>query len=198
MNTRLLSLALACTTLLAHSLRAAEPESGSVNPGGPVAPWDGKFTGTAIGTGTVVVDTFILTVQSGDYTNKVVKVKVSWTLPSSDYDLAIFKRLSDGSNGPQMSSSGSGIPLTEEIASIDPNATGPGVYNIDVIYFANTPDPVVDPPRGEVTVVDIGPPRAATYLKGGMTFSPNSTCKGATSIKAGEPSSRIDVFGNYY
>lgn len=36
------------------------------------------------------------------------------------------------------------------------------------------------------------------YIKGGITFAPNSTVKAATAGRDGEPSSRIDVFGNYY
>lgn len=183
--------------LAGRSAFAANPESGSVAPTGPVLPFTGTFVGTTIGTG-VVEDRFKLTVLPGNYTNKVVKVRVHWMVPANDYDLGIFKRLGDGSDGPQVGSSGSGSPLSEEIASIDPNATGTGEYNIVIPYFANTPG--VDQPQGEVSVVDIGPPRTATYIKTGhgITFAPNSPVKAGTTIKDGEPSSRLDRFGNYY
>lgn len=104
---------------------AATPANGTITPTGPTI----NFVGTAVGTG-VVEDIFVLTVAPGDYTNKLVKVRVSWTSPSNDYDLALFKRNTDGTNGPQVGGSGSGIPLTEEIASINPSRVGPGDYNI--------------------------------------------------------------------
>ncbi|HJT81970.1 MAG TPA: hypothetical protein VJ719_12295 [Chthoniobacterales bacterium] len=167
---------------------AANPATGSIGPNDPPI----NYNGTAIGTGTVVDDVFVLDVLPGDWTNKLVKVRVSWTSPSNDYDLGIAKQ----SDGAPAGSSGSGFPTTEEIASINPSALGTGKYEIVVNYFANTPG--VDQPHGEISVVDIGPPRAANYVHGGITFAPNTPVKASTSAQDGEPSSRLDVFGNYY
>lgn len=167
---------------------AANPATGSIAPNSPPINYDG----TAIGTGTVVDDIFELDVLPGDWTNKLVKVRISWISPANDYDLGIAKQ----SDGAPAGSSGSGIPMTEEIASINPGALGTGKYEIVVNYFANVPG--VDQPHGEISVVDVGPPRAATYVHGGITFSPNTPVKASTSAQDGEPSSRLDIFGNYY
>lgn len=193
MNTNLIrhSSALFCLAALIlapFKADAANPASGAMSPTSPPINYDG----TAIGTGTVVDDVFELDVLAGDWTNKIIKVHISWTVPTNDYDLGIAK-VSDGAPA---GSSGSGIPLTEEIASINPSALGTGKYNIVVNYFANTPG--ADQPHGEISVIDLGPGRVATYVNGEMTFAQNSTVKANTSAQDGEPSSRVDIFGNYY
>ncbi|HEX8077542.1 MAG TPA: hypothetical protein VF511_06985 [Chthoniobacterales bacterium] len=175
----------------APALRASNPASGTIGPSGPTL----TFDGTTVGTG-VVSDSYRLTVQPGDYGNKIVKVKVSWMDPTNDYDLAVFKRLPNGDDGSEIAGSGAGIPINKEIVSIDPNGHGPGEYNIVINYFANTPG--VDQPHGEISLVDIGPPRPANYVKGGITFSPNTNVHPGTAGMVVEPSSRVDPFGNYY
>jgi subtilisin-like proprotein convertase family protein len=42
------------------------------------------------------------------------------------------------------------------------------------------------------------PPGTATYVKGGMTFSPNYALRASTASRDGEPSLRVDKFGNAY
>jgi hypothetical protein len=42
------------------------------------------------------------------------------------------------------------------------------------------------------------PPGSATYVKGGMTFSPNYALRAPVASRDGEPSLRVDRFGNAY
>src|SRR5207253_6192473 len=109
---------------------AANPPDGTVDPSTatPVQ-WDG----TAIGTGgtdeTTAVegvnrDTFILHVTAGDYTGKVISVKIQWTSGSNDYDLYVHKRNADGSDGDLIGSSANGAPTTSESTVINPATAG--------------------------------------------------------------------------
>src|SRR6266850_3836764 len=181
---------------------AANPPDGTVDPSTatPVE-WDG----TAIGTGgtdeTTAIegvnrDTFILHVATGNYTGKTIAVKIQWTSGTNDYDLYIHKRNADGSDGDLVSSSGGGVPSTSESTVIDPNSDGSGDFNVIAVYFANTPG--VDQPHGTITVETAQVQRTANYRSGGMTFAPNSTAKAQTATRDGEPSSRVDLLGNYY
>jgi hypothetical protein len=181
---------------------AANPPAGTVDPSttSPV-----EWNGTAIGTGgtdeTTAIegvnrDTFILHVTAGTYTGKTIAVKIEWTSGSNDYDLYIHKRNADGSDGDLVSSSGSGVPSTHESTVIDPNSDGTGDFNVIAVYFVNTPG--VDQPHGTITLETAQVQRTATYRSGGMTFAPNSTAKAQTATRDGEPSSRVDLLGNYY
>lgn len=183
-------------------LRAASPTDGTVTPTTVTAV---TWSGTAIGTGgtdeTTAIegvnrDTFILHVSAGDYTGKTIAVKISWTSGSNDYDLYIHKRNADGSDGDLVSSSGGGVPGTSESTVINPTTAGTGDFNVIAVYFTNTPG--VDQPQGSITVETAQTVRTATYLSGGMTFAPNSPLKAQTAASDGEPSSRVDPFGNYY
>jgi len=183
-------------------LRAANPTEGTVTPTTATAV---TWSGTAIGTGatdeTTAIegtnrDTFILHVSAGDYTGKTIAVKISWTSGSNDYDLYIHKRNADGSDGDLVSNSGGGVPGTSESTVINPTTAGTGDFNIIAVYFTNTPG--ADQPQGTITVEAAPPVRTATYLSGGMTFAPNSPVKAQTAGSDGEPSSRIDLLGNYY
>ena len=190
------------TLLLPSLLRAANPTEGTVDPINTTSvSWDG----TAIGTGgtdeTTAIeginrDTFVLHVAPGTYTGKVISVKIEWTSGSNDYDLYIHQRNPDGSDGDFVQSSGGGVPGTSESTAFDPNIWGTGDYNVIAVYFANTPG--ADQPHGTATVSDAQTTRTATYLSGGMTFAPNSPVKAQTASSDGEPSSRVDLDGNYY
>src|SRR6185437_2008104 len=114
-----------------QSLHAASPAEGTVNPGTTTAL---TWSGTAIGTGgtdeTTAVegvnrDTFVLHIAAGDYTGKVVAVKIAWTSGSNDYDLYIHKRNADGSDGDLVNSSGGGPPGTSE-STVIPVSDAPG------------------------------------------------------------------------
>lgn len=182
--------------------KAASPPEGTVN---PFTTTPVTWSGTAIGTGGtdessaiegVNRDTFILHVAAGDYTGKVIAVKIEWTSGSNDYDLYIHKRNSDGSDGELVSNSGGGVPGTSESTVINPVTAGTGDFNVIAVYFANTPG--ADQPQGTITVETAQSNRTATYITGGMTFAPNSTVKAQTARADGEPSSRVDPNGNYY
>jgi hypothetical protein len=98
-------------------------------------------------------DTLTLNVGGtvADWAGKVVRVKIEWNLPVTDYDLYIHK----GSNsGPLVASSGRGITsptdlLTIEDTTIDPSASGTGLYTIRAVYYAAT---TLDQYRGSAAV----------------------------------------------
>jgi PKD repeat protein/subtilisin-like proprotein convertase family protein len=73
-------------------------------------------------------------------------------------------------------------------AGVDSTATSGDnpMYTVRQMDSACTP---VNPPP---------PPGAATYVKGGMQFSPNFALRAAAASRDGEPSLRVDKFGNAY
>lgn len=187
--------------LAASTVRATTPASGVLTPATTTL----TFVGTAPGTGAdseadgiegVNKDTYVLTVAPGSYSSKLVSVAITWTVPANDRDLYVFHRNADGSNGAQVTYSAGGAPQTGEAATFDPNITGPGDYNVEIVYFASTP--AADQPNGTISVINGPVVRSAIYVPGGMTFSPNSPCKTPTALADTEPSSRIDEKGNTY
>ena len=148
----LLSVLLAPLTLV----QAAAPASGSVNPTvGSAANWNGTATGGVSPEGEttcldgVNCDTYTLNVAGApaDWAGKLIKVKISWALPTSDYDFYIHK---DSVTGPLTDSSGESPPVISESAEIDPSVTGTGVYVVRVVYFAASG--TADQYRGAATV----------------------------------------------
>ncbi len=95
-------------------------------------------------------DTFVLHVAPGDYTGKIIAVKIAWTLGSNDYDLYIHERNLDGSDGDLVSSSAGGAPSTSENTVINTATAGTGDFNVITVYFTNTPG--ADQPHGTATV----------------------------------------------
>ena len=198
---RLLILTIIILLTVAASLSAAVPPSGTVSPTGSYVTW----SGSAVGTGSadestcaegVNCDTFTLNVSGvpADWTGKQVAVKIEWIVPANDYDLYIHY----GTNsGPEVARSAGGAPQTSEQTAIDPSTTGTGVYSVHIVYFAVV-TPNADQYHGTATPQNKPAPRTATYLKGGMTFSPNVTVKAPVASRDGEPSSRTDKFGNHY
>ena len=178
--------------------QAAAPTAGSIGASGPTIAWTGSAVATGAANETVCqegvnCDTFTLNVLPGDYTNKLISVKIEWTVPANDYDLYIHK---DSNSGPIVGSSAGGAPQTSEAASIDPSATGTGVYTVHVLYFAGAT--AADQYRGTASIASKSVSRTATYVKGGMTFSSNVTVKAPSASADGEPSSRTDYQGNHY
>jgi hypothetical protein len=145
---------------------AASPTSVTLS---PTATAPVTWAGTAIGGGALnaapvvgsetlcreglTCDTFTLNVggTAAAWAGKRVRVKMEWNLPVTDYDLYIHK----GSNsGPIVASSGNGItalggPLTTEETTIDPSASGTGVYTVHAVYYVAT---TVDQYRGSAVV----------------------------------------------
>lgn len=137
-------------------VRASNPSSGTLNPTvGSSLTWNGTAPGGASPEGEttclegVNCDTFTLTVSGvpSDWSGKIIKVQIGWTLPASDYDFYIHK---DSVAGPEVNRSGESPPVISESAEIEPSLTGTGVYAVRVVYFAATG--AADQYRGTATV----------------------------------------------
>jgi hypothetical protein len=196
------------------AVKAANPASGTIAATGPVPPFTGTWAGTATGTGSangeatcvegVNCDTFRLTVAPGDYTGKIIAVKIQWTVAANDYDLYIHKCPTPASTNAQCNAGatvgqdGQGAPQTQENAAIDPGSTGVGDYTVHVVYFATSG--ATDQYQGSATITAkaAAATRTGDYVSGGITFSPNVTVKAPVASRDGEPSSRTDALGNFY
>ncbi|HKP46899.1 MAG TPA: Calx-beta domain-containing protein [Pyrinomonadaceae bacterium] len=208
----LLASAIVISSLLPRGAVAANPPSGAIGPTGPVPTFTGSWTGTATSTGAnaheadctegVNCDTFRLTVVPGDYTGKIIAAKLQWTAPANDYDIYIHKcptlvSTNDQCNAtPPIGQSTGGAPATEENSAIDPANTGPGDYTIRTVYSAVTP--LVDQYHGSVALQAKTQAPTATYISGGLTFSPSVTARAPVAPRDGEPSNRTDKPGNFY
>ena len=98
-------------------------------------------------------DTFTLTVAGNpsDWSGKLIRIKIEWMLPVTDYDLYIHK---DSNSGPLAGSSGRGAtsptePLTWEDTTIDPSVQGTGVYTVHAVYYLAT---AADQYHGSATI----------------------------------------------
>lgn len=98
-------------------------------------------------------DTFTLNVggTAADWSNKLIRIKIEWMLPATDYDLYIHK---DSNSGPVVASSGRGAtsptePLTWEDTTIDPSVQGTGVYTVHAVYYVAT---ALDQYHGSATI----------------------------------------------
>lgn len=146
--------------------RASSPAAGTIN-ANATAPLTWTGTGVAggalnapVGVGAedlcqegLNCDTFTLTVggTAADWSGKLIRVKIEWMLPVTDYDLYIHKDLN---TGPVVGSSGRGAtsptdPLTWEDTTIDPAVTGAGVYTIHAVYYIAT---AADQYHGSATI----------------------------------------------
>ena len=139
-------------------LKAANPAGGSITPTvGATVNWTGTAPGGASPDGEATCvdgtncDTFTLTVAGSpaDWSGKIIKVDIGWTLPASDYDFYIHK---DTVTGPETNSSGGSPPAVSESATIDPSISGTGVYVVHVVYFAASG--VADQYSGTATVAN--------------------------------------------
>lgn len=183
---------------------AASPTSTTLH---PTATSPVTWNGTAIGGGALnaapvigsetlcrdglTCDTFTLNLggTAAAWAGKVVRVKIEWNLPVTDYDLYIHK----GSNsGPLVASSGRGITsptdvLTAEDTTIDPAASGTGVYTVRAVYYAAT---TVDQYRGSAAV-EVKPVAPPTATPTPSTATPpsymNYTPPSGVGESAGEP-----------
>src|SRR6267142_621421 len=191
---------LALCAMPGGTARAASPSSGTVSPTGPALAWGGTASGTASANEATCVegvscDTFTLTVSGtpADYAGKVVAIRIQWSNSANDYDLYIHK---DSNSGPLVGVSADGAPQTSEASAIDPAATGTGVYTVHVVYFAVTP--LADQYQGSASVQAKPVARTATYVQGGISFSPSVRLKAPVARRDGEPSNRTDPAGNSY
>ena len=189
---------------------AASPVSTTL---GPMTTAHITWTGTAIGGGALnaapvigsetlcreglTCDTFTLRVvgTAADWAGKVVRVKIEWNLPVTDYDLYIHK----GSNsGPLVASSGNGItspagPLTTEETTIDPSASGTGIYTVRAVYYAAT---TLDQYRGSATV-ELKPVAPPTATPSPSTAPPPSYHSYAAPAGVGEGAGEPTIGANW-
>ena len=183
------------------AVRAAVPSAGTIGPAGPTLAWTGSAVGgSSAGEASCVeginCDTFTLTVSGNpaDYANTLIAIKIQWTIPANDYDLYVHK---ESNAGPVVATGeNGGAPGTSDGTTIDPAATGTGLYTVHVVYFSVTP--VVDEYQGTASVENKPTGRNANYLKTGIAFSPNVMVRAPVAARDGEPSSRTDKFGNHY
>jgi len=130
-------------------------------------------------------ETFTLTVGAANATD-IVKIGISWVNPANDFDLHVFD-----SNGAQIASSAGGAPGSTEQVTIPAAA---GTYSVKVLFYTVAADNY----KGTATLVSGPSARTATYVSGGITFSPNVTVKAPVAARDGEPSNRTDKQGNAY
>ena len=154
------------------------------------------------------LDVFTLTVvgSEADFAGRNILVGIEWTLPSQDYDLVIRKEdngvpgyQNSGANADTIvNTSGNGPPATREetgIPAAQLDVTGTTVFYVVGVYFAASG---ADQYAGSASAVLTPGGRTATYQPANITFSPNTRVKAPAAARDGEPSSRIDQFGNYY
>src|SRR5438874_13281944 len=185
----------------ALKVSAASPASGTIAATGPVVPFTGTWTGNAAGgsspngESTCVegtnCDTFRLTVAPGDYTGKQIALKIQWTVAANDYDLYIHKCPTQSSTvaqcnatAPVAQGQNGGAPGTFEAGALDPGGVVAAAtdYTIHAIYFSVAPDQY----QGSATLESKSTAtRAATYVTGGINFSPNVAVKAPVASRDG-------------
>ena len=175
--------------------QAAAPSAGGLDSTvGASVTWNGTAPGGASPEGEttcvegVNCDTYTLTLSGTpeEWQGKKVNVKISWTLPASDYDFYIHK----GSvTGPEVDRSGEAPPVVSESAEIDPSSTGTGVYAVRVVYWAASG--AADQYRGTATVESKAPAGAEPTPPPVSTAQPptyqNHTPPATLGQRAGEP-----------
>ena len=187
------------SALLAALSFAANPAEGTITPSSPPITWQGTGTGVppaAGGPGDCDdeqgnCDLFMLTIAGtpADWAGKQVKVRISNLLPTTDYDLVVYK---DSVNGAQVGSDGR-PPSTFEEVVLDPNsaAVGTGVFAVRVVYFAAPP---ADQYEGEISVLEsaVVEPPPATQATGVpprfQVHTPPAAGPKTEGIDAAEPS----------
>src|SRR5207245_4610771 len=104
-------------------------------------------------------DTVTLTVGAASAT-AIVRSAIRWTNPVNDFDLHVFK-----ADGTPVASPAGGAPSTTEEVTIPAVA---GTYSVQVLLYTVAADDY-----SGTAGLQAGPtPRTATYLSGGITFSP--------------------------
>jgi hypothetical protein len=153
--------------LIAPGSKSATPPSGTVTATGPAIAWDGDAVGTGSASGEstctdgVNCDSFELTVggTAADWADKRVAVRIAPPSSNDDYDLVIHK--GPDNTGPIVGTSGNGAGIAE-VAYINPDKDGVGVFTVHVIYFATVPPDQYHGTATSVPLIPPPPPAAAT------------------------------------
>ena len=186
-----------------NGTRASNPTGGTIS---PTATTPVTWTGTGVGGGAlnapvgiggedlcqegISCDTFTLTVggTTADWAGKLIRIKIEWLLPVTDYDLYIHK---DSNTGPVVANSGRGAtsptePLTWEDTTIDPSVSGTGVYTVHAVYYLAT---AADQYHGSATIENKPAPQPTPTPSNAV--APHYTtyaAPGEMGNSAGEPS----------
>ena len=201
--------------LLAAGVWAATPSSGTLTPTTTTAlTWVGNAPGTGADSATASdesactdsgptqnCDTFTLTLAPGNYSGKILKIALNWTLQTDEYDLFVH---SGSLTGPLVASSANGVADTS--TPVTTNAVGlpspsAGTYVVHVAYAvtpgagpANT-----DQYKGSAVLsTNTTSTRYAHYSVGGLTFGTDVALKSFGNTTDSEPGLRIDKLGNAY
>src|SRR5690349_24922537 len=186
-----------------RSTSASSPTGGTIS---PTATTPLTWLGTGVGGGAlnapvgiggedlcqegINCDTFTLTVggSPSDWSGKVIRIKIEWLLPTTDYDLYIHK---DSNSGPLAGSSGRGAtsptePLTWEDTTINPSVQGTGVYTVHAVYYLAT---AADQYHGSATIEAAPAPQPTpTPSTEAAPRYQNYQAPAALGNSAGEPS----------
>jgi hypothetical protein len=201
---------------------AAAPASGTIAASAtkPVA-WDGDAPGVPPAVGAAQestcvdganCDVFTLNVSGApaDWAGKQIVIAITWSLPTTDYDLYIHKDTLQGPLVAKGNNGGSTDPNpTSDGAALNPATTGTGKYIVHVLYGVTPGNG--DEYHGTATVKAASGPtpvggtggatRSATYITGaatGISFSNTIPLKAPLTTRDGEPSNRTDYVGNTY
>jgi hypothetical protein len=167
---------------------ASSPTSGTLNPtAGSSIAWNGTEPGgasldeTTCANG-VNCDVFTLNLSGSpaDYANLRLVIQVSWSLGANDRDLYVHK---GDLSGPVVGSSANGAPGVSESVTIDPSATGVGVYTVHVVDFTVAP---ADNYQGTATIN--APPTNPPPANGQAPSYRNYQSPPSMGNDAGEPS----------
>ena len=187
------------SALLAALSFAANPASGTISPSGPTLTWQGTGTGVPPAVGGPGdcddaqgnCDFYMLTISGtpADWVGKQVKIRITNSLPTTDYDLVVYK---DSLQGAQVGSDGR-PPSTFEEVVLDPTspAVGTGVFAVRIVYFAAPP---ADQYKGEISVLEsavVAPPPATPATGVAPRFqvhTPPAAGPRTEGIDAAEPS----------
>ena len=188
----------ALSTLCTIVSFAAAPAAGSISPTGANLSWNGTALvanggGEADCTEGQDCDSYKLTLTGtpADWAaaKKVVHVAISWTSPSTDYDLFVHKGTLAG---PVVASSAGGGNTLEQV-DLDPRRSGIGTgdFVVHVVYFVAT---AADQYKGAATLAVAGPlPAPAPAPNSGFApryenFNPPAAGPATLGRAAGEPS----------
>lgn len=184
---------------VSHAARAATPGSGTVSPGNPSVSWTGSITGAGSGENTCVngvsCDSFMVVLAPGDYTDKQLDVRITWTVPAYDYDLYVHVGTL---TGPLLPASAGPPPSTSELVHI---GIDPPVVTSPRVWWAHIQAATVPPLQsynGNASLVALPPRPEITYLAGTLGFSHTIPLIARGTVRTLEPSIRVDVRGNCY
>lgn len=185
--------------LAATTSFGATPGSGTLSTGTPTATWTGSVTGAGSGENTCIdgvsCDSFQVVLAPGDYTGRQINVSITWTVPAYDYDLYVHVGTLRGASLP---SSAGPPPATSELVHI---GIDPPVVTTPRIWWAHIQAASVPPLQtysGSASLAALPAAPVVTHLPSSLPFSATVPLFARGTVRALEPSVRVDVRGNCY